>query len=176
MAGIEERHISASHMQTLTAVKRDVVGTIRQVVDVVSKYAGGALPEPARTRVRQFILHLPQQWANTAHRQAHNAVPAHNGGQSKGPNKRRRRDNVGDTGSAASTAPSSPFQSPRVNANLSLPAIPSGSTHRPVSSMRPTAVSATAAAQRILTLATESLDMMRNVTGVFKESLDRAEV
>ena len=31
------------------------------------------------------------------------------------------------------------------------------------------------AAQRILALATESLDMMRNVTGVMKDSLDRAE-
>ena len=31
------------------------------------------------------------------------------------------------------------------------------------------------AAQRILALATESLDMMRNVTGVMKDSLDRTE-
>lgn len=31
------------------------------------------------------------------------------------------------------------------------------------------------AAQRILTLATESLDMMRGVTGIVKDSLDRAE-
>jgi hypothetical protein len=31
------------------------------------------------------------------------------------------------------------------------------------------------AAQRILALATESLDMMRNVTGVMKDGLDRAE-
>jgi hypothetical protein len=31
------------------------------------------------------------------------------------------------------------------------------------------------ASQRILALATESLDMMRNVTGVVKESLDRAD-
>ena len=40
------------------------------------------------------------------------------------------------------------------------------------------AVSASAAllaSQRILTLATESLDMMRNVTGVVKDSLDRAD-
>jgi len=53
-------------MRTLTDVRRDVVHTIRQVVDVVSKYAGGALPEPARTRVRGFILKLPQRWATAA--------------------------------------------------------------------------------------------------------------
>jgi hypothetical protein len=37
------------------------------------------------------------------------------------------------------------------------------------------AIAANQAAQRILTLATESLDMIRGVTGVFKESLDRAD-
>jgi len=39
----------------------------------------------------------------------------------------------------------------------------------------PTAGAATQAAQRILTLSTESLDMMRGVTAVVKESLDRAD-
>ena len=39
----------------------------------------------------------------------------------------------------------------------------------------PTAGAAVQAAQRILTLATESLDMMRGVTGVVKDSLDRAD-
>ena len=41
--------------------------------------------------------------------------------------------------------------------------------------MRVPAGTALMAAQRILALATESLDMMRNVTGVIKDSLDRAE-
>jgi len=53
-------------MRKLTDVRRDIVHTIRQVVDVVSKYAGGALPEPARGRVRGFILKLPQRWASKA--------------------------------------------------------------------------------------------------------------
>ena len=38
-----------------------------------------------------------------------------------------------------------------------------------------TAGTATNAAQKILTLATESLDMLRAVTAVFKESLDKAD-
>ena len=41
--------------------------------------------------------------------------------------------------------------------------------------MRVPAGTALMAAQRILALAMESLDMMRNVTGVIKDSLDRAE-
>jgi len=50
-------------MHKLTDVRRDIVHTIQQVVDVVSKYAGGALLEPARGQVRGFILKLPQWWA-----------------------------------------------------------------------------------------------------------------
>jgi len=42
------------------------VHTIRQVVDVVSKYVGGALPEPAKGQVRGFILKLPQRWVSKA--------------------------------------------------------------------------------------------------------------
>ncbi|KAH9992722.1 transcription factor Opi1-domain-containing protein, partial [Russula compacta] len=117
--------ISQERMRQLTNVKRDVVATVRQVVDVVSKYAGGALPEPARTRVRGFILHLPQAWASAA-----------------------RRENV------------APAPIPTRGAPVPVP---------------PTAGSAKQAAQRILALATESLDMMRGVTGVVKDSLDRAD-
>jgi len=54
--------MSEEHMRRLTDVQRDVVHTIRQVVDVVSKYAGGALPEPAKDRVRGVILGLPHRW------------------------------------------------------------------------------------------------------------------
>ena len=55
-------------MRRLIDVKRDIVRTIRQAVDIVSKYVGGALPEPARTRVRGFILLItsPQRWATKA--------------------------------------------------------------------------------------------------------------
>jgi hypothetical protein len=61
--------ISPSALVTLSQIKRDVVETIRKVVDVVSKYAGGALPEPARDAVRGFILHLPERWADANQRQ-----------------------------------------------------------------------------------------------------------
>ncbi|KAL5531690.1 hypothetical protein ACEPAG_4567 [Sanghuangporus baumii] len=169
----DARPISASHMQTLTNVKRDVVKTIRQVVDVVSKYAGGALPEPARSRVRQFILNLPQRWANTTHRQAQPPSQGHSLGQTKNTHKRHRSGLT----SAASTAPNSPLQSPKVM-NRGVPPLlgmEDASLHRHATA-RPTAGSATQAAQRIMTLATESLDMLRNVTGIVKESLDRADV
>ncbi|KAG6333802.1 hypothetical protein ID866_5287 [Astraeus odoratus] len=167
-------------MRTLTDVRKDVVQTIRQVVDVVSKYAGGALPEPARARVRGFILHLPQRWASanvSPHMQgipdgapgANSAAGASAGGTGSASRRGRagrhlRERSAGGpdrslSGTPASSRASSPITIQR----------PSGLV-RP-----PTASAVTRAAQHILTLATESLDMMRGVTGVVKESLDRAD-
>jgi hypothetical protein len=171
-------------MRTLTDVRRDVVQTIRQVVDVVSKYAGGALPEPARSRVRGFILHLPQRWANAAQGEgvakgagsgaAIGVVPVGNGTKRRR-NARYQHHRERGTGSEgptpASSGPSSPLASPRLMPRRELQA----NGHAGAGSVPPTAGAATQAAQRILTLSTESLDMMRGVTAVVKESLDRAE-
>ncbi|KAG8927181.1 hypothetical protein FRC00_002233 [Tulasnella sp. 408] len=118
--------VPLTHMRTLADVKRDVVTTVRQVVEVMSKYAGGALPEPARATLRSFILLLPERWANAMQQQEAEMITMN------GP-----ASTPGETELAASTAER--------------------------------------AAKRVLTLATESLDMMRGATGVFKESLDRAE-
>ncbi|KAH9004549.1 transcription factor Opi1-domain-containing protein [Lactarius hatsudake] len=155
--------ISQERMRQLTNVKRDVVATVRQVVDVVSKYAGSALPEPARTRVRGFILHLPQAWASAARRD--NVAPAPVPTRGRGSTRRSvRRTNTSGTGEIS--RPSSPTRHPRQN---------SAGANGPPVAVPPTAGSAKQAAQRILALATESLDMMRGVTGVVKDSLDRAD-
>ncbi|KZT25191.1 Opi1-domain-containing protein, partial [Neolentinus lepideus HHB14362 ss-1] len=178
--------ISPHHMKTLNDVKQDVVHTVRQVVDVVSKYAGGALPEPARNRVRGFILTLPQRWANATNRQRHDYPHPH-------PSSALSSANTSPVASTSAlplplpshsrrgakpysrepSRPSSPVGSVPSSPRLSRSSVHSrqGSGH----SATPTAGSATAAAQRILTLATESLDMMRGVTAVVKESLDRAD-
>ena len=177
--------VSQHHMRTLNDVKRDVVDTIRQVVDIVSKYAGGALPEPARQRVRGFILHLPQRWASASRQGPEPTQP-----YSTGTGKRRSGRHIYATAEGSSA--SNPYPAP---ASLSRPGSP---THSRTSSVNPraahhtrntpsltvsptmvshgmSAIAANQAAQRILTLATESLDMIRGVTGVFKESLDRAD-
>ncbi|KAE8154802.1 Opi1-domain-containing protein [Aspergillus avenaceus] len=48
--------------QRIQAVKEDVLSTLKQVVDIVSKYAGGALPENARNLVRRHLTSLPHRF------------------------------------------------------------------------------------------------------------------
>lgn len=61
-----ERANSSENVSLLTqriqAVKEDVLLTLKQVVDVVSKYAGGALPENARHLVRRHLTSLPHRF------------------------------------------------------------------------------------------------------------------
>ena len=184
-AAHSEQTVSQHHMRTLNDVKRDVVETIRQVVEIVSKYAGGALPEPARQRVRGFILHLPQRWASASRQGPETAQP-----YSAGAGKRRPGRHGYSTTEGSSAL--NPYPTP---ISLSRPGSPTHSRTTSVTSRAalhtrntqsiagsPTltsrgmsAIAANQAAKRILTLATESLDMIRGVTGVFKESLDRAD-
>jgi hypothetical protein len=106
------------------------------------------------------------------------------------PGSDRRRRTRGDRGvggsNSAAQSPSisrapSPSNSPRISADPSISGMDedqssSGSGFRhgpPLHTM--SAGSAAATAQRILTLATESLDMMRGMTAVVKDSLDRAD-
>ena len=46
----------------IAALKTDVLKTLKDVVDIVSKYAGGALPENARVLVRRHLTSLPQRF------------------------------------------------------------------------------------------------------------------
>lgn len=202
-----------------------MVDTIRQVVDVVSKYAGGALPEPARARVRSFILCLPQRWANvaTSHVNLESTATATaastsasasaasvggnanangngnlgggmggggvGGGQQKVEGKGKVRSER--TGRGGRTSASVPYSfgegSGRRSRPVSRATSPSASRNGfvEVGSVggvggvggggRSGVVPMAHAAQKILTLATESLDMLRAVTQVFKESLDKAD-
>ncbi|KAI9668998.1 MAG: hypothetical protein M1817_005155 [Caeruleum heppii] len=52
----------AAISQKIHELKRDVLKTLKKVVDVVSKYAGGALPENARLLVRRHLTSLPQRF------------------------------------------------------------------------------------------------------------------
>ncbi|KAL2789131.1 transcription factor Opi1-domain-containing protein [Aspergillus keveii] len=70
--------------QRIQALKQDVLTTLKQVVDVVSKYAGGALPENARHLVRRHLTSLPQRF-----QMASTTVPEANGSSEASSNARR---------------------------------------------------------------------------------------
>ncbi|KAI9017873.1 transcription factor Opi1-domain-containing protein [Phycomyces nitens] len=52
-----------SSSSTLAVIKKEIIDTLRKVVEVVSRYAGSGLPEQAKASVRGFILALPGRWA-----------------------------------------------------------------------------------------------------------------
>lgn len=54
-----DRATIAEHIQNL---RSDVLNTLKQVVDVVSTYTGGALPTNARELVRRHLISLPQRF------------------------------------------------------------------------------------------------------------------
>ncbi|XP_006462256.1 hypothetical protein AGABI2DRAFT_119115 [Agaricus bisporus var. bisporus H97] len=169
--------ISEEQLRKLTEVRKDIVSTIRQMVNVVSKYAGGALPEPARGRVRGFILKLPHRWASKT---AASGVPTSAitaPSSAAAGNGERERETVAAAGSSTGTLRRGQgrerraAQRERGNASRATSPTPSEvHLQQPISHSH-----ASATAQRILNLATESLDMMRNVTGVVKDSLDCAD-
>ncbi|KAI9249166.1 transcription factor Opi1-domain-containing protein [Phascolomyces articulosus] len=47
---------------TLASIKKEMVDTVRKVVDVISRYASSSLPEQAKNAVRGSILQLPARW------------------------------------------------------------------------------------------------------------------
>ncbi|KAG1466032.1 hypothetical protein G6F46_000337 [Rhizopus delemar] len=55
--------ITTGSSSVLSNIKKDIVSTLRKVVDVITKYAGASLPSQARQSVRGFILNLPERWS-----------------------------------------------------------------------------------------------------------------
>ncbi|MCO5573460.1 hypothetical protein L7F22_027231 [Adiantum nelumboides] len=152
-----ELDLTSPAAQNLSNIKSDVVDTIRNVVDVVGKYAGGALPEPARASVKAFILSLPARWATV--NRASSAVDSRQG--------------------AFGSSPASPsFSSAHMSqtGNASSPSALDGRSNSINTIARQQAAATAVAANRVLTLAVESLDILRSVTVVFGESLDRADL
>lgn len=159
---------SASASAHLVQIKHDVVDTIRKVVEVVSKYAGAALPEQAKKYVRQSILGLPVKWAS--------AVEGGNSSRSE------RRGSVG-TASSAGTPRAERMEDPRMEKENGDSSI----EHREYTEVEVVAAAAPTpllnsvlrptedAAERVLTFAVESLDMLKSVTQIFGESVEKAE-
>ncbi|KAK4519819.1 uncharacterized protein ATC70_010062 [Mucor velutinosus] len=55
---------TTNNRSVLSGIKKDIVETLRKVVEVITKYAGASLPSQSRQSVRGFILNLPGKWAS----------------------------------------------------------------------------------------------------------------
>jgi hypothetical protein len=200
--------VSPEALRQYAEVKKNVIDTIRQVVDVIGKYAGGVLPEPAKATVKNLILALPGRWSSAV-REAGAGLgeewagndPQADGdptivGSSRTNPRKRGHGTLNESSASISGKISAGSSSASVAAGFGsglgrMAPIPNGvSTSAEASGsvngralhganrkqlLPPTAGSARTAAHRVLTLATESLHAVRGVTGVFKETLDRAE-
>lgn len=149
--------ITASASAHLSQIKHDVVETIRKVVEVVSKYAGAALPEQAKKYVRQSILSLPVKWAS--------AIEGNNRTRARSVSVAMSDTTMGngENGSAGSSR----------NTSVPMSAAGSNSVGNGITNavLRPTEE----AAERVLTFAVESLDMLKSVTSIFGDSVEKAE-
>ncbi|KAJ3131013.1 hypothetical protein HK100_006986 [Physocladia obscura] len=151
----------------ISSVTREVVGTLKLVVEMLVKHASSRLPPPARRRVREFILRLPNRWSSLA-------------------------NDVTSTGSSASSSVvATPNNGPVTGKSQQLQPVSTMPT-TPLSKSTPTATAAAAAetgstdvatatsplpteAQRVLTLAAESSAMLKNVMNVFAQTVIGAE-
>ncbi|KAG8787731.1 hypothetical protein FRB91_011715 [Serendipita sp. 411] len=188
--------VSPEALQHYMNVKRNVVNTIRQVVEVVGKYAGGSLPEPAKQRVKGFILSLPGRWSSAVKESGFgDGIPVSSAGESGAdiantpgrvsssatiPRKRNRLESStqslaseATTGSSATIVGSVSAGPSSTNLASSPRPAPPGATRQQL--LPPTAGAARHAAHRVLTLAQESLHAVKGVTSVFKDTLDRAD-
>ncbi|BGP12447.1 hypothetical protein JCM10213_006987 [Rhodosporidiobolus nylandii] len=184
--------VAASASAHLSQIKHDVVETIRKVVEVVSKYAGAALPEQAKRYVRQSILGLPVKWASAIEQRA----PG--GGASASANGGRTRERSGSwSGISVGTSaggggreddfattrpermhesyfPGSSFSSAGAGANGGENGKANG-LGQETGAEDPELSPTEEAADRVLTFAVESLEMLRTVTSIFGESVEKAE-
>lgn len=47
---------------SLDSIKNEMISTLRKAIDVITCYAGNALPYQAKAKIRKSILTLPNRW------------------------------------------------------------------------------------------------------------------
>ncbi|CCF55645.1 hypothetical protein KAFR_0A02070 [Kazachstania africana CBS 2517] len=130
-----------------TIIKMEIVGTIKKVYNLVSRFGGSSLPEPARSEVRETLLNLPSNWSTSVNSFFSSAMTS--GG-------------VSATDKSSDTAPTSG-------------ASQSQNIAEETKSSHDTPQAYLSANGKVLILAKESLDVVRNVMDVVDSTLGKAE-
>ena len=129
-------HSSSAHssqaaiMQQVQGLKANVIKTLQDTINIVSQYAGGALPENARQLVKRHLTSLPRRFYLASSAQTNSS-------------SRSDSEKNGGSSSTAQNGTSSPEH--------------------------------ITAAQRVVVLAREGLDMLGQVSGILDGTLESAE-
>jgi len=159
--------VAASASAHLSQIKHDVVETIRKVVEVVSKYAGAALPEQAKRYVKQSIMGLPVKWASAIESRGN----ASRGGGGVNSTRMDRQGSENETPGVDRMGDAYQNDSERGDARTREERERDEAEAEARAALGPTEE----AADRVLTFAVESLDMLRSVASIFGESVEKAE-
>ena len=146
-------------------VKMEVVGTVKKVYELISRFTGNALPEPARSQVRESLLNLPSNWFS----RVNNSFFSYDAnGSVLDPHT-----SDGSSGNPTAGGPLTgtvPTETDRENSPQTLKLPPLGLAS-PVE-MGMTSISTNS---KVLILAKESLNMVQNVMDVVDSTLGKAE-
>ncbi|SSD60102.1 uncharacterized protein SCODWIG_01863 [Saccharomycodes ludwigii] len=74
-------------------LKMEVIGTVKKVYTLISKYTGNSLPEPARSKVRETLLKLPAKWSMSIYE------PSNNNNNNSNSNSNNSNDNNNNSNS-----------------------------------------------------------------------------
>lgn len=128
----------------MVALRDDLMRTLKETIDTVSRYAGGALPENASTLVRRHLTSLPQRFRLAALREQ----------ELREQQQQHQRQQQGSCDTPGATM---------------LPGRSSGDFQRRKDK------EVRDAAQRVVLLAKEAVDMMAQVSGVLDGTIQSAE-
>ncbi|KAJ3376687.1 hypothetical protein HDU84_009603, partial [Entophlyctis sp. JEL0112] len=185
----------------ISMVTQEVVGTLKLVVEMLVKHASSRLPPPARRRVREFILRLPNRWSSLANDIGTPGVGTPQPTLSATASSTSLAS-MADHTSSSRSAPMAGLSSGSAFPEQSDSSMPTAATsssvtpiqiHAPPPSLAaattpptplsadcggaagPTASPLPSEAQRVLTLAAESSAMLKNVMHVFSQTVIGAE-
>ncbi|CAI4525376.1 ASN_collapsed_G0023420.mRNA.1.CDS.1 [Saccharomyces cerevisiae] len=130
-------------------VKMEVVGTVKKVYSLISKFTANSLPEPARSQVRESLLNLPTNWFDSVHS---TSLPHHASTKVEQQQQQQQQQLLQQQLLQQ--------QQQKRNKDGDDSASPSSSV---------------TANGKVLILAKESLEMVRNVMGVVDSTLGKAE-
>ncbi|CAI4499789.1 BBM_1a_G0022990.mRNA.1.CDS.1 [Saccharomyces cerevisiae] len=142
-------------------VKMEVVGTVKKVYSLISKFTANSLPEPARSQVRESLLNLPTNWFDSVHSTSlpHHASFHYANCQEPNVELQQQQQQQQQQRQQQQQQLLQQQQRKRVK--------DVGDTPPPSSSVTPNG--------KVLILAKESLEMVRNVMGVVDSTLGKAE-